>query len=88
MSVVRVVRQTAPSFDWLNAFRKDRDAVESLLAVPNRAITRALDRELGKRSVRSFQLLQANNVRTRFFEPFKKSRQTARDPINVECGNF
>jgi hypothetical protein len=88
MSVVRIVRQPAPSFQWLSPLRKDRDTVEPLLPMPYRPVTRALDRELGKRSVRSLQLLQADDIRTEFFEPLEKSWQSTRDAVDIEGGDF
>ncbi len=55
------------------------------LSVPDGAIARGLDRPRRERRVSGLRLLQANDVRARFLQPFDQSRKAALDAIDVEA---
>src|SRR5450756_1650737 len=78
------VRQAFAPLDGLRASGQDRDAVEALLAMPDRAIARRLD--IGDREglVGGLDLLQAGDVGCLLLEPFDQAGKTGLYPVDVE----
>jgi hypothetical protein len=73
VDVVRVARQPAAALDRVASPGQDRDAVERLLAAPDRAVAGVADRTDRKGLVRRLQLLQADDVGLRLGEPFEQA---------------
>jgi hypothetical protein len=67
--VIGIPGPTAAGLDRLGAARQDRHAIPALLSVPDRALARRTQRRRRKFLVGCLQLLQAHDVRRRFFEP-------------------
>ena len=86
VAAVRVVgiagKADAPQFGRV-ALRQDRDAVEALLAVPDRAVAGRLDVGDRQRFVGAFQLLQADDVGLLALEPFEQARQARADAVEL-----
>ena len=64
------------------------DAIETLLAVPDRAIADFLELIGGKADILRLDFLQTGDVRARFFEPLEQAWQARLDAIYVEAGYF
>ena len=69
LRILRIARQAALCFLRRLPTREDGDAVPALLAVPDRAIARRLQGFLRKLLLRRLELLQADDVWTRLFQP-------------------
>jgi hypothetical protein len=84
MAGIGIVGQALAPFDRLDAPREDRDAVEALLAVPDRLVARRLD--IGDREglVAGLDLLQQGDVGRLLLEPFDQAGETGLDPVDVE----
>src|ERR1700730_9751300 len=84
MEIVRIAWQDATNLDRIGAERKDRDAIEALLAVPDDAVARLANRGLGKLVMRDLQFLKACDVGPGFGEPAQEVRQAGGDTVHVE----
>src|SRR5216683_5410374 len=84
MEIVRIAWQDTANLDRIGAALKDRDAIETLLAVPDDAVACLENRGLGKFVMRELQFLKACDIRPGFGEPAQKVRQAGRDTVHVE----
>ena len=55
------------------------------LAMPDRAVSRVLDRSNGELRVASPYFLEAGDVGLSLSQPFEQAWQSAVDPVDVEC---
>ena len=59
MEIVRIARQVAANLDRISAARKNRDAIEALLAVPHDPVACLANSGLGKFVMRELEFLKA-----------------------------
>src|SRR5690242_12976816 len=84
MPIVRIAGQDTADLDRIGTARKDRYAVEALLAVPDDAVARLANRSFGKLVVRDLQFLKADDGGPGFGEPAQKVRQAGEDTVHVK----
>ena len=78
----------ATPLDRVGSARQNRDTVPALLAVPDEAVPGIAYRSFGQPLLRRLQLLQASDIGARFFEPAQQSRQSRRNAVDIESGDF
>jgi hypothetical protein len=83
VGVVGIAGQAHPPQRRGAAGGKDRDAVETLLAVPDAVIAGCPDLHDRKRVVGTFDLLQAKHVGLLLVEIFEKTRQPGANAVEI-----
>ena len=73
MGVGRIARQPPANFHRLGVPRQDRDAVPTLLTMPDRTVAGGSDGGIGKSLVGRLQLLKTDNIRRGLFEPCEQN---------------
>src|SRR5258708_22435499 len=88
VAIIRITWKSDTPKLWSIALRENRDPVEALLPVPDGAVPRCFDIADRKGFVRTFQLLEADDVGLLATQPFEKARQSCADTVNVVCRKF
>ena len=84
-----ITRQVAPNLDRVAATRENRDAVEArLLSAPHHSVARIADRVDRKLFVKNPELLQTDDIRLRFGQPFEQAFAAIADAVDVECSDL
>jgi len=86
--LIRVVWQAPARLNGLPALLQDGDPIVGTLTVPDGAVSRAANRELGKGFVGCLELLQADDIGRFPRQPVEKRRQASVDAVDVESGNL
>src|SRR5581483_7196317 len=82
-----IARQRAAPLHRFAAAGENRHAVEALLPVPDGVVAGGADGERGEVLLLGLELLQADDVGTRFVEPAQQDRQPGSNPVDVEGGD-
>src|SRR5690349_1901466 len=88
MRIVGIARKAHATERRRVPFGEDRNAVETLLPVPDRAISGGLDVADRQRFIGALQLLETNDIWLLTRQPFEQARHARADAVDVERGEL